>query len=37
MTGFNVTRLWINIKFIRDVFLKYLKDFKDGREGHDRL
>ena len=28
---FSVARLWITIKFIRDVFLKYLEDFKDGR------
>ena len=33
MIGFNATRLWITVKNIRDVFLKYLEDFKDGREG----
>ena len=37
MIDFNATRRWTNAKFIRDVSLKYLKDFKDGREGHDRF
>ena len=35
MVNFNAARLWIIPEFIKDVSLKYLEDFKDGREGHD--